>query len=109
MPATEPPITCDLSVLTERQRARLEELTVRRFGEVAELLALPDGYRLGFVDPTDELLADLAEFLAFDRRCCPFLRPRDRQRAGRHPDLAGADRRPRCCRGDRRRPPPSRA
>lgn len=74
MPPTGPPIVCDLSVLTDRERQRIEGLARARFAEADVLRALPDGYRIGFGDASTELITDLAEFLALDRLCCPFLR-----------------------------------
>lgn len=74
MPPTEPPIVCDLPALTDLENQRADVLARTRFAEADELHELPDGYRLGFVDPSTQLIADLAEFLALDRRCCAFLR-----------------------------------
>lgn len=74
MPPTEPPIVCDLSVLTDRERLRVEGIARARFAEVDALRELPDGYRIGFGEASPQLIADLAEFVALDRLCCPFLR-----------------------------------
>lgn len=75
MPADPtPPIMCDLSLLTDEQRHRVEELARRRFPQADEVHELTDGYALAYADASPELLADLAEFIALDRLCCAFLR-----------------------------------
>lgn len=74
MPTPTRPIVCDLSVLSAEQRARVEELARERFALASALRELPDGYAVGFADASPDVLADLAEFIALDRLCCPFLR-----------------------------------
>ena len=65
------PIECRL--LEPELRAREEELQRELFSAVAEVRALPDGYALRFPGEAD-WLATLAEFIRFERACCPFLR-----------------------------------
>ena len=61
---------CNMSGLTGVERARHRELSRSLFASVRERRELPDGY--GFRMPPAELMT-LAEWVAFERRCCPFL------------------------------------
>ncbi|WP_052668770.1 hypothetical protein [Nitriliruptor alkaliphilus] len=74
MGTTELPVVCDLSALSSEQRQRLDVLLSTRIVSPDEVRELPDGYGLGFHDPSGEVLADLAEFISLDRRCCAFAR-----------------------------------
>jgi hypothetical protein len=60
-------------LLSEREFAiRGDEIARGLFVAVEETTELPDGYAYRFAnDP--ELLASLLEFIAAERRCCPFL------------------------------------
>jgi len=64
------PIAC---LLSEREAAiRGEELAGGLFTAVEEVVELPDGY--GYrVSSDDSHLELLLEFIAAERRCCPFL------------------------------------
>jgi hypothetical protein len=75
---TQPPDTdaipvlyyCDLAALTPEQRASHVELSTRLFGSlIQETRELPDGYAYRFDGSQYSLLAD---FIASERRCCPF-------------------------------------
>lgn len=72
--ASTPAIACDLSVLTAAQRDRVATLAADTFAAADRGRALPGGYALGFTDASDATVLALAEFIALDRRCCPFLR-----------------------------------
>ena len=74
MASVNPPIECDLSVLSREQREQLAALTDRLFPLTDDVRELPDGYALGFTDAPAELLSDAAVFIALDRLCCAFLR-----------------------------------
>jgi hypothetical protein len=65
------PIACRLTdaQLRERRSGILAELA----RAVVEKRELPDGVRLRF-EPSEGLLALLAEVIGLERRCCPFLR-----------------------------------
>ncbi len=78
-PATPPPaaaakevpyLSCTLSSLDDKERQRHGELLARLRTVVTERHELPDGYafRLG----TGFSLAELAEWIALERRCCAF-------------------------------------
>ena len=71
MAADEEIIAC---LLSEREHAiRGEELAAGLFAAVAETVELPDGWGYRFASD-DGRVADLLEFIAAERRCCPFLR-----------------------------------
>ena len=60
---------CNMTGLTREERARHLELSRSLFASVRERRELPDGY--GFRMPPAELMR-LAEWVSFERRCCPF-------------------------------------
>lgn len=67
--AAEIPIACSLT--TPELRAREQAIQREVLGGLAEVRELPDGYALRF--PGDAAwLATLAEFIRFERECCPF-------------------------------------
>ena len=73
----EPVIQADDEViaclLSESDYAiRSEELASGLFAAVDEVVELPDGYAYRF-DAADSQLQSLLEFIAAERRCCPFL------------------------------------
>jgi hypothetical protein len=60
-------------LLSERDYAiRSEELAGGLFAAVDEVVELPDGYAYRF-SGGDSPLESLLEFIAAERRCCPFL------------------------------------
>jgi hypothetical protein len=61
---------CNMSALTSDERAHHRDLSQTLFAAVKEKRDLPDGY--GFLLPPAELMT-LAEWVSFERRCCPFL------------------------------------
>ena len=74
---TEPVVEVDEEViaclLSERDYAiRSQELTGGLFTTVEEVVELPDGYAYRFAGG-DSPLEWLLEFIAAERRCCPFL------------------------------------
>lgn len=59
-------------VLTEAEYgARREQVLRVLFSAIREARELPDGYRLAFPGE-GEWMTRLAEFIAFERGCCPF-------------------------------------
>jgi len=63
-------VTC---LLSERDYAiRGEELAAGLFAAVEEIAELPDGYAYRF-GGDEHYLEPLLEFIAAERRCCPFL------------------------------------
>ena len=65
------PIVCRLP--GPELRAREEALQREVFGAAVEARELADGYAVRFPGEADRL-ATLAEFMRFERACCPFLR-----------------------------------
>ena len=65
------PIVCRL--LAPELRAREQVVQREVSGAVEEVRELPDGYALRFPSEADRLTT-LAEFIRFERACCPFLR-----------------------------------
>ena len=63
------PIACALT--TPELRAREQVLRREVFTGLRESRELPDGYALRFPGDPD-WLATLAEFIRFERECCPF-------------------------------------
>jgi hypothetical protein len=62
-----------MNAMTDAQHARYEEIRQQWQASIQEMHDLPDGYALRFPPETALLLA-LAEFVALERLCCPFLR-----------------------------------
>jgi len=68
----ETPFVCRLDALTPAERARHAELTARLVGSARRAEPLPDGWALSF-DDGPETGSWLVEWMARERRCCPFL------------------------------------
>lgn len=66
------PLSCDLFVLSDGDRSRREELVSQLGHSLRELYELEQGYGMVF-EPSASTLADLVEFIALERLCCPFL------------------------------------
>lgn len=70
--SSTPPIACDLAALSPEQRVRERALLLEFKGMVRGAQETDQGYNLAV--PADPLvLSRLAEFLALERLCCPFL------------------------------------
>jgi hypothetical protein len=68
---TEVPLACDLSALTDEQRERHRELSGRLRADVTEVRELGNGYAFRHSADGGVLLA-IAQFVAYERLCCPF-------------------------------------
>jgi hypothetical protein len=66
------PLRCELFVLSDRDRLRRDELVSALGHSLRELYELEQGYGLVF-EPSAGTLAELVEFIALERLCCPFL------------------------------------
>jgi hypothetical protein len=63
---------CDLSVFTAEEREKHLADSRALFGRALEARDLPDGYAVRL--PTGaETLMQMAEFIRYDRLCCPFI------------------------------------
>ncbi len=64
-------LACDMGAFDAEQRERYQQVTERLMDVVEEIDELSQGYRFRF--PADEsIVLNLAEFIALERRCCPF-------------------------------------
>lgn len=78
------PIACVLTALTADQRAREATLLEEHLGAVREVMERDDGYSFRY-GPDAGLFARMAELVALEHRCCPFL---DFELAWAHADAA---------------------
>jgi hypothetical protein len=65
------PLACNRDALDAAARARRQELAAHLQTATQEVRERPDGYAFRY--PADALLV-AAEFVALERRCCPFFR-----------------------------------
>jgi hypothetical protein len=56
------------------ERERLAKNSRELFAAAKEVKVLPDGYALGFPEASPHFLATIADFMAYDRLCCAFMR-----------------------------------
>jgi hypothetical protein len=71
-PNDEIPIACVLSALTPAQREREGVLLEEHLTSVREVKERDDGYSFRY-DPEVSLFGRMAELVALEHRCCPFL------------------------------------
>jgi hypothetical protein len=71
-PNDEIPIACVLSALTAGQREREDVLLKEHLRSVREVKEWNDGYSFRY-DPDVSLFGRMAELVALEHRCCPFL------------------------------------
>ena len=70
-PSCAAEIACRLDALRPAERARYDELVGELEKNVGEVRELPDGY--AFRLPADpKALTRVAEWITYERRCCPF-------------------------------------
>ena len=68
--ASETRFACNLKALTPEQRTRHAKLTRDLLAGVTERRELPDGYAFRI----HAALSDVGEWIAKERKCCPFFR-----------------------------------
>lgn len=68
----ELPIACNLNALNNAEQGRRAELSARLQKSVRAILPIPSGYTFR-LPSDDQTLLEVAEFISFERRCCPFL------------------------------------
>lgn len=66
------PIACQLGVFSLEERQRYQAVRKRIEAAVIRIVEVDDGYVLHLPDD-DVTLAVVAEWIALERRCCPFL------------------------------------
>ncbi len=62
---------CNVNAFSPAERLRYNDLTRKLSEARIEVCELPDGYAFRLL-PEKLSLADLAEFVSFESRCCPF-------------------------------------
>lgn len=66
------PIACNPKAIPAGKRDRWAEVGKQVYAAVQEIQTMPDGY--GFRLPPDStMLLKMAEYMAYERLCCPFL------------------------------------
>lgn len=65
-------LVCDLSVFTAEERENHMADSRALFGRALEVRDLPDGYAVR-LPAESETLMQMAEFIRYDRLCCPFI------------------------------------
>lgn len=69
--SNESPFACDMAALDATQRLRWDALLRQLSEKKQELQELLDGYALRF-PAESQLVRDVAEFITYERLCCPF-------------------------------------
>jgi len=69
------PLACDMNVFTPVEREAHIHNTRQLYGTVQAIQEIPNGYEFLFPCDSETIakLAELAEFIANERLCCPFL------------------------------------
>ena len=66
------PIACNVSPFSPAERQRWQELMKTWRASVQEVRELPDGFALRIPSDAPSIML-LAEWIALDRLCCPFM------------------------------------
>jgi hypothetical protein len=69
--ASESPLACDLGAISASDRPRYNELRRAVAASVVGKRELPDGLAIQ-IDTARIALPQLAEWISFERKCCPF-------------------------------------
>jgi hypothetical protein len=67
----ESPFFCNMNALTVDQRKRVIELVKLLKTKTQEVKELPNGFAFRY-KPDSEIVRDAAEFITYERLCCPF-------------------------------------
>jgi hypothetical protein len=73
MSDSQPALACDLSALSEAERARRATVASRVSARFREVRETSDGYA-ACLDPDPAIVQAALDWLLLERRCCPFLR-----------------------------------
>lgn len=68
----ESPLVCNLGAMNAEERMRYQAVSTQVQRSVQEIVELPNGYALRHT-PEASTIALVAEFIALERLCCPFL------------------------------------
>ncbi len=66
------PIACNLNAFSPKEREQYQTLRSELVAAIQETRELDSGYALKLL-PEAQTIRMAAEFIAFERRCCPFL------------------------------------
>jgi hypothetical protein len=69
--ARETPFYCNLKALSSAERAEHQVMTKRVLESIRQIREIADGYAFD-LDSHQVGLKDLAAWVAFEQRCCPF-------------------------------------
>jgi hypothetical protein len=69
--SAETPFACNLKALTPAERAEHQQVTTRMLASIQRTREVADGYAFD-LDVTHLSIKDLATWVDFERRCCPF-------------------------------------
>ena len=65
------PIACQLGVFSDEERGRYASLRSLILGAVSQIVEIENGY-VFHLPGDDAMLATVADWVALERRCCPF-------------------------------------
>lgn len=71
MTTTETGFYCNIKALTVEERARHKIVTEKLMAKRAKIVETEKGYELQY-SPADVSLAEVAEFVTRESKCCPF-------------------------------------
>ena len=71
MTTTQSKFFCNIKALTPEERAHHKQLGDKLMAARKEIVEMPNGYEFQF-SPHDVSLAELAEWVAAESKCCPF-------------------------------------
>ena len=66
------PLACNMNVFTPEQREAHIQTTVHLFEACQQIQEIENGYQFAFSNEA-EFITQIAEFIANERLCCPFL------------------------------------
>jgi len=66
-------LACNLKALTQAERARHQQLGHAWHAAVADRREFGDGYAFR-IDPSKISIVELAEWIGYEQKCCPFFR-----------------------------------
>ena len=67
-------LACDIEALTKKEMEHVMEVSKEIFGLAVQIQELADGYELSFSNGSVKLIRQLAEFMALESLCCPFIK-----------------------------------
>jgi hypothetical protein len=65
------PLACNMNAFTPTERQRYQTLTRALITQTMQRRELADGYAFR-IEPAQASIVDIAEWISYERRCCPF-------------------------------------